>query len=70
MVWIIKKEKIFNQLSWKINLEQRKIKSAIKLEWEQDEVEYSSYKDCFIYNSNLVVEIVKLWIPTWSGMYG
>ena len=70
MVWFTKKEKLSNQLSWKRNLEQRKIKSAIKLEWEQDEVEYSSYKDCFIYNWNLVIEIIKLWIPTWSGTYG
>ena len=48
MVWFTKERKeLHKQLScegnW--NLEQRRIKSAIKLEWEQDEVEYSSYKE-------------------------
>ena len=41
------KKELSKQLSWEKNwnLEQRRIKSAIKLEWEQDEVQYSSYKD-------------------------
>ena len=42
-----RKKELYKQLSceenW--NLEQRRVKSAIKLEWDQDEVEYSSYKD-------------------------
>ena len=43
---IYKKEKII----WSVKLRNKtldkgKLKSAIKLDWEQDEVEYSSYKD-------------------------
>ena len=48
MVWFTKERKeLHKQLScegnW--NLVQRRINSAIELEWDQDEVEYSSYKD-------------------------